>query len=76
VLSTLQDEACTEEEREVQECDGDLELVIPFLILLKEMSGCMFFVVNSASLFVLQVYTCRGCWFLYSCLPHETIKYT
>lgn len=72
MLSTLQDEACNEEEREVQEYDGDVELVIPFLTLLKEMSGFFFFfAVNSTSLFVLQVYT--GCWVLYSLLPHHTI---
>lgn len=75
MLSTWQDEACNEEEREVQEYDGDLELVIPFLTLLKEMSDFIFFAVNCAALFVLQVYTCTG-WFLYSCLPHHTVKYT
>lgn len=53
MLSTLQDEARNEEEREVQEYDGDLELVIPFLTLLKEMSGFIFFAVNSTALFVL-----------------------
>lgn len=76
VLSTLQDEACSEEEREVQEYDEDLELVIPFLTLLKEMAGFIFLAVNSTSLLVLQVYTCTCCWFLYSYLPQHTIKYT
>lgn len=62
MLSTLQDKVCSEEEREVQEYDEDLELVIPFLTLLKEMSGFIFLAVNSTSLFVLQVYMCICCW--------------
>lgn len=70
MLSILQDEDCNEEEREVQEYDWDLELVIPFLTLLKEVSGfILFLAVNSAPLFVLQVHTGTGCWFLYPCLP-------
>lgn len=41
-----QNEACNEE-REVQEYDGDPQLVILFLTLLKEMSGFILSAVNS-----------------------------
>lgn len=58
MLSTWQDEACNEEEREVQEYDGDLELVMPFLTLLKEMSGFIFFAVkNKAVLYLCCKFT-------------------
>lgn len=42
----LQNEACSEE-REVQEYDEDLQLVILFLTLMKEMSGFILSAVNS-----------------------------
>lgn len=50
MLSTLQDEASSKEEREAEEYDGGLELVIPFLTFLKEMPGFIFFAVNSTPL--------------------------
>lgn len=76
MLSTLQDEVSSEEEREAQEYDGGLELVIPFLTFLKEMPGFIFFAVNSTPLFMLEMYTFTGCWFLYAHLPRCRIKYT
>jgi len=66
VLGTLQDGACNEEEMEVQEYGGNLELVIPFLTFPKEVPG-------------FKILCCKFYFFICARslhLPHNRIKYT